>query len=128
MKNYVNHLSESNIQDYDLEGVPLAEISEFAIFEVLLALISLLIVSTSSLVIYRLNQNMLGLILFLSLLVFLTSEWDSSVHQYRALCAIIYDVRRKCRLSCLFLAIFSIFFRTHFLAYSQQLLQQTDFL
>ena len=56
MKNYVNHSSESNIQDYDLDGVPLAEISEFVIFEVLLALISLLIVSTSSLVIYRITK------------------------------------------------------------------------
>ena len=42
MKNYVNHSSEPNMQDYDLDGVPLAEISEFVILEVLLALISLL--------------------------------------------------------------------------------------
>ena len=46
------------MQDYDLNGVPLAEISEFAIFEVLLALISLCIVSTSSCswVIYRITK------------------------------------------------------------------------
>ena len=44
------------MQDYDLNGVPLAEISEFAIFEVLLALISLCIVSTSSWVIYRITK------------------------------------------------------------------------
>ena len=44
MKNYSNHSSESNTQDYELDGVPLAEISEFVIYEVLLALISLVIV------------------------------------------------------------------------------------
>ena len=56
MKNYSNHSSESNTQDYELDGVTLAEISEFVIYEVLSALISLVIVSTSSLVIYRIKK------------------------------------------------------------------------
>ena len=124
-KNYSNHSSESNTQDYELDGVPLAEISEFVIYEVLLALISLVIVSTSSLVIYRIKKakrKMLGLTLLLSVLVFPTLEWDSSVDQYRGLCTTIYEVHRKPRFSYLLLATFSIFFRTYFLAYSQQLL------
>ena len=39
---------------------------------------------------------MLGLILFLSVLVFPTSEWESSGYQYRALCPTIYDVYLAC--------------------------------
>ena len=116
MKNYSNHSSESNTQDYELDGVPLAEISEFVIYEVLLALISLVIVSTSSLVIYRIKKakrKMLGLTLLLSVLVFPTLEWDSSVDQHRGLCTTIYEVHRKPRFSYLLLATFSIFFRVH---------------
>ena len=52
MKNYFNNSSESEILDHHLDGVFMAQISEFVIMNVLAVLISLLIVSTNSLVIY----------------------------------------------------------------------------
>ena len=56
MKNYFNNSSESNILDHHLDDVLLAQISEFVMMEVLAVLISLLIVSTNILVIYRITK------------------------------------------------------------------------
>ena len=53
MKNYSNHSSICNIQNRCLKSVLTQEISAFTIFEIFIVLISLLIVSSSSLVIYR---------------------------------------------------------------------------
>ena len=54
MKNYSNNSSEANIPDNHLD---MAQISEFVMMEVLIVLISLLIVSTNSLVIYRITKS-----------------------------------------------------------------------
>ena len=53
MKNYSNHSSDVNIRNDYLEGVLMEQISAFVIFEIFIVLISLLTVSSSSLVIYR---------------------------------------------------------------------------
>ena len=126
MKNYSNHSSESNTQDYELDGVPLAEISEFVIYEVLLALISLVIVSTSSLVIYRIKKaqtkNVRSDFAFICLSVsdigvgFFSGPTQGFMHYYI----------RSPQETPFFLLIISNFFYffpcTYFLAYSQQLL------
>ena len=54
MKNYSNNSSEFNILDHHLD---MAQISEFVMMEVLIVLITLLIVSTNSLVIYRITKS-----------------------------------------------------------------------
>ena len=53
MKNYSNHSSKCNIRNGCLKSVVMEQISAFIIFEICIVLISLLIVSSSSLVIYR---------------------------------------------------------------------------
>ena len=53
MKNYSNHSSNHNIRNGSLKSVIMEQISAFTIFEIFIVLISLLIVSSSSLVIYR---------------------------------------------------------------------------
>ena len=53
MKNYSNHSSNYNIRNGSLKSVIMEQISAFTIFEIFIVLISLLIVSSSSLVIYR---------------------------------------------------------------------------
>ena len=57
MKNYSNHSSICNIQNGCLKSVLTQEISAFTIFEIFIVLISLLIVSSSSLVIYRIVKG-----------------------------------------------------------------------
>lgn len=57
MKNYSNHSSESNVQDDCFGGAFMADTSIFVTFNILLVLISLLIVSTSSLVIYQITKS-----------------------------------------------------------------------
>ena len=54
MKNYSNNSSESNILDHHLD---MAQISEFVMMEVVIVLTTLLIVSTNSLVIYRITKS-----------------------------------------------------------------------
>ena len=56
MKNYFNNSSKSNIPDHHLDDALMAQISEFVIMEVLAVISSLLIVSTNSLVIYRITK------------------------------------------------------------------------
>ena len=56
MKNYFNNSSKSNILDHHLDDVLMAQISEFVIMGVLAVITSLLIVSTKSLVIYRITK------------------------------------------------------------------------
>ena len=53
MKNYSNHSSKCNIRNGCLKSVVIEQISAFIVFEIFTVLISLLIVSSSSLVIYR---------------------------------------------------------------------------
>lgn len=53
MKDYSNNSFESNVQDHHLD---MAQISEFVMIEVLIVLVSLFIVSTNILVIYRINK------------------------------------------------------------------------
>ena len=53
MKNYSNHSSKCNIRNGCLKSVVIEQITAFIIFEIFTVLISLLIVSSSSLVIYR---------------------------------------------------------------------------
>ena len=55
MKNYSNHSSESNMR-YHWEHMGMVDIYVFVIFEILVVLISLLIVSASSLVIYQITK------------------------------------------------------------------------
>ena len=59
MKNYSNHSSEFNIESVCLEGALKDQIFAFVIFEIFIVLISLLIVSSSSLVIYRIIKAQL---------------------------------------------------------------------
>ena len=56
MKNCFNHSSELNIRDYHLGCIAMAQIAVFVTFEILIVVISLLIVSTSSLVIYQITK------------------------------------------------------------------------
>ena len=53
MKNYSNYSSKCNIRNGCLKSVVIEQISAFIVFEIFTVLISLLIVSSSSLVIYR---------------------------------------------------------------------------
>ena len=53
MKDYSNHSSEFNIQNYYLDGILMEHISAFVTFEIFIVLISLLIMSSSRLAIYR---------------------------------------------------------------------------
>ena len=53
MKNYSNHSSKCDIRNGCLKSVVMKQISAFTIFGIFIVLISLLIVSSSSLVIYR---------------------------------------------------------------------------
>ena len=57
MKNYSNHSSESNIRDVCFGGAFMPDTSVFVTFNILVVLISLLIVSASSLVIYQITKS-----------------------------------------------------------------------
>ena len=60
MKNYSNHSSKSNMQNDCFDcGYIMEDISVFVTFEILVALMSLLVVSASSLVIYKITKSQL---------------------------------------------------------------------